>query len=382
MAQHDYDLANATGAAFRADLNSALAAILTVNSGATEPATRQAYMLWADTTAGQLKQRNAANNAWVVIGTLGSTNLGLVPNVGGTQANAVGSPTTASYGFQNDTNCGMYGAGTDVIGFTTNGTERARITAQGYLKASNNATYLGSTANQHELCSSDATAPVVVVRANSATFSNAALIVSAARNTTNSSFSAIRYDNTGANQSLFTVTDSGLIVSVGSYNSTTASAANLSIDLNGIIQRSTSSGIYKTDVQPVSESVVDSLLTLQPVRYRSLASNDNQDWSYYGLIAEEVAEVDPRLVHWGYREEDYEVATVEEQRYNEETEEVETVEVKRKQVKSGATLKPEGVQYDRIGVLALGLIQRHQQRIAELEDALVALEARIAALES
>lgn len=64
MAQHDYDLANQAGAAFRADLNNALAAIVSQNSGATAPTTTFAYQFWADTTAGVLKQRNAANTAW------------------------------------------------------------------------------------------------------------------------------------------------------------------------------------------------------------------------------------------------------------------------------------------------------------------------------
>jgi hypothetical protein len=79
MAQHDYSIANQSGLAFRQDLNNALAAIVSVNSGASEPSTTYAYQLWADTTAGQLKQRNAANSAWVVIGTLGSTGWGLAP---------------------------------------------------------------------------------------------------------------------------------------------------------------------------------------------------------------------------------------------------------------------------------------------------------------
>ena len=77
MAQHDYDIGNQTGSAFRADLNNALAAIVSVNSGAADPATMFAYQLYADTTNNLLKQRNAGNSGWVTIGTLGATNLGL-----------------------------------------------------------------------------------------------------------------------------------------------------------------------------------------------------------------------------------------------------------------------------------------------------------------
>jgi len=79
MAQHDYIIDNQSGLAFRQDLNNALAAIVSINSGASEPSTTYAYQLWGDTTTGLLKQRNAANSAWVTIGTLGSTGWGLAP---------------------------------------------------------------------------------------------------------------------------------------------------------------------------------------------------------------------------------------------------------------------------------------------------------------
>lgn len=72
MSQHDMDLANQTRSAFRTDLNAALVAIVGASSGATEPATKFAYQFWADTTTGILKQRNAANTAWISILTLSS----------------------------------------------------------------------------------------------------------------------------------------------------------------------------------------------------------------------------------------------------------------------------------------------------------------------
>ena len=78
MAQHDYVIANGTGAAVRSDINGALAAIATNNSGATEPTTTYAFQWWPDTTSGLLKIRNSANSAWVTVGTLASTNLGLI----------------------------------------------------------------------------------------------------------------------------------------------------------------------------------------------------------------------------------------------------------------------------------------------------------------
>ena len=84
MAQHDYIISNQSGAAFRADLNNGLAAIVSQNSGATQPSTTYAYQWWADTTTGLLKIRNAANSAWITTGTLADANLGLLPAAGGT----------------------------------------------------------------------------------------------------------------------------------------------------------------------------------------------------------------------------------------------------------------------------------------------------------
>jgi hypothetical protein len=96
MAQHDYIIANQSGAAFRSDLNNGLAAIVSQNSGAAQPSTTYAYQWWADTTTGLLKIRNAANNAWVTVGTLASTNLGLATLASPTFTGTVTIPSGAS----------------------------------------------------------------------------------------------------------------------------------------------------------------------------------------------------------------------------------------------------------------------------------------------
>ena len=67
MAQHDYDIANQSGSNFRADLNNALDAIVSNNSGSSQPSTTFAYEWWVDTSANLLKLRNSANNAWITL---------------------------------------------------------------------------------------------------------------------------------------------------------------------------------------------------------------------------------------------------------------------------------------------------------------------------
>jgi hypothetical protein len=70
MSQVDYTIANDTHTSVRADINATFAAIVTNNSGATEPTTTYAYQWWADTTTGILKMRNAANSAWISMFTI------------------------------------------------------------------------------------------------------------------------------------------------------------------------------------------------------------------------------------------------------------------------------------------------------------------------
>lgn len=75
MAQHDYSIANQGFPAFRSDLNNALSAIATTNSGATAPTTTFAHQLWIDTSANPsvLKIRNADNDAWISVADLNQT---------------------------------------------------------------------------------------------------------------------------------------------------------------------------------------------------------------------------------------------------------------------------------------------------------------------
>jgi hypothetical protein len=113
MAQHDYVISNGSGSAVRSDLNNALAAIVSINSGASGPSPTYSYQLWADTTAGVLKIRNGSNNAWITLRELDGT---LVIEAGTVSAPGV-------Y-FSGDTNTGIYSPGADQFAVATNGVER------------------------------------------------------------------------------------------------------------------------------------------------------------------------------------------------------------------------------------------------------------------
>ena len=80
MAQHDYVINNQSAPAARADINAVLQAIATTNSGATAPVNTFANMLWYDTAANQLKKRNEADSAWLILGTIDDTGGTFTPN--------------------------------------------------------------------------------------------------------------------------------------------------------------------------------------------------------------------------------------------------------------------------------------------------------------
>lgn len=119
---------------------------------------------------------------------------------------------------------------------------------------------------------------------------------------------------------------------------TTASAANCFLDGadSNRIYRSTSSARYKTDIRDLPEDRASALHKLRPILYKSLAEGDDKSLDWFGLIAEEVAEAEPRLVQYT------------------------------KDPETGALI-PDGVQYERISVLLVAEVQRLMHRIEVLE---------------
>jgi hypothetical protein len=63
-------------------------------NGTAAPASPTAYQFWYDTAAGLKKQRNAANDAWIVVGVLGATDDGHLALSGGTMTGDISLGTT------------------------------------------------------------------------------------------------------------------------------------------------------------------------------------------------------------------------------------------------------------------------------------------------
>ncbi len=113
---HDMIIDNGTGSAVRSDLNNALAALVSLSSSATEPSTKYAYQLWADTNTGILKIRNSANNAWIELLQLD-----------GTLTMEDGSASAPALAFRDDLDTGIFQGAANDLRITTGGSEVMRI---------------------------------------------------------------------------------------------------------------------------------------------------------------------------------------------------------------------------------------------------------------
>ena len=88
MAQADQSVQNATFPTVRADINNNLAALFTDSSGSTAPSVTVAFQDWIDTSGTNplWKKRNAANNAWITLGTIDGNDIafeGTLPDQSG-----------------------------------------------------------------------------------------------------------------------------------------------------------------------------------------------------------------------------------------------------------------------------------------------------------
>ena len=133
----DYNIANASGASVRSDLNAVFDAIKTLNSGGSDPSNTAAFMPYVYTAdSNNLKIRHAANNGFTTVGSVDSANLGLLPRSGGTMtgqlladdSSGAGSPALS---FDGDTDTGIFRVGANTMGFATAGVERVEISDSG-----------------------------------------------------------------------------------------------------------------------------------------------------------------------------------------------------------------------------------------------------------
>ena len=134
----NYTIENASGANVRIDLNAVFAAIQSSNSKSSDLAASQcvAGMPFLNTTTNILKIRNSSNGAFTEIGNIDQDNLGLLSKAGGTMTGAFladdsGTASAPAVSFDGDTDLGLFRKSANVMGFSSSGTERLIMDANG-----------------------------------------------------------------------------------------------------------------------------------------------------------------------------------------------------------------------------------------------------------
>jgi len=302
----------------------------------------------------------ASQGSDLTIATGGAITLSSDLTVGGDVIASDGSAGAPSLTFASDGDTGLYRVGANQIGFSAGGVELLSVGTDDVDVITGHLNMISNTGAQ-----------TMSLGEWSAGFDYAAvetpsMVVLMGNASDVNSQGFIRTKGTGSlglgtnNSTDLTITNGGQVALTAGYGFTTASSANLFLDANTKIYRSTSAAKYKTDVETMADEYADAILDLRPVWYKSLGQHDPSDWGYWGLIAEEVAAVDPRLVHYGVAE-SYEPATGAGGELLDPT--------------VADLTEPEGVQYERFVPHLINLVSRQR---ADIE----ALEARLAALES
>ena len=144
------------------------------------------------------------------------------------------------------------------------------------------------------------------------------------------------------NSTKFYISSTGVLYNQATYTNTTGNSANVSVpNSDGQFYRSVSSRKYKDNITTLTDALADKILDCRPVSYTSTCNADDKTKIFYGMIAEEVHEVDTSLVL-----------------YDNEPE----------------TPEPQGVQYDRFVPALINLVKRQKAQIETLEAKVATLE--------
>jgi hypothetical protein len=175
------------------------------------------------------------------------------------------------------------GANFGVLTFETSGTERMRITSGGYLKASNDSTYLGSTATYHELRSNAAAHSLVLTNSHASTPYGLSIVFTGSDpNNTTQNF----VDFVGSTTSRFIVYSNGNVVNTNNSYGAISDAK------------------LKENVVDASPKLED-LMQVQVRNFNYIGDDKKQ----LGVVAQELEEVFPSMIDESpdYEERDVEV---------------------------------------------------------------------------
>jgi hypothetical protein len=141
--------------------------------------------------------------------------------------------------------------------------------------------------------------------------------------------------------------------SKGTYDSTVSNSANISMGESYEFRRVSSSLRYKKDIRDIEEDLSETIVrSLRPVRFKAKPGHSSEkdlNREFFGFIAEEVHEVEPILA-----------TTSKVDPSDENSEEI-----------------PESVNYDRVAVPMLKVLQKHITVIEQLQSRIEQLESQL-----
>ena len=274
-------------------------------------------------------------------------NVNYTPSMPGKTAGGAGAP---AYSFVNDPDTGMYRSSSNEVAFSTGGTARVTIAADGTVDMTGPLKLGGGDtlpSDPQYSFSSDPDTGMYNVTANQLGFA------------------------VDGQRSLF-LDDNGQVALSRTYGSfTTAAAANMHIETNGRISRSTSSGKFKANIEPLETELANKIVDeTEWVYYQSTCTNDNSEWRHLGAIAEQIAPFAPWLLHWAPKE-DCGCETP--------TKLIDGVEHPddRKLDYHTCELEPTGIMYERFVAVLGAAAQNDRKRLKAAETELADLKARL-----
>ncbi|MBN2435570.1 MAG: tail fiber domain-containing protein [Spirochaetes bacterium] len=120
-----------------------------------------------------------------------------------------------------------------------------------------------------------------------------------------------------------------------------------------------SSKRFKKDIEDIEDQYSSVIYKLRPIWYRNKHTCEGKpELSHYGLIAEEVADLDPRYVGFGHLDED-----------------LKSVDEGEKKVED-CPLVPDGISYSRLIVPVIAEMQKHENKINSLIERIDKLEKK------
>lgn len=180
------------------------------------------------------------------------------------------------------------------------------------------------------------------------------------------------FRNTSGTNQLLIAASTGALTSLPTYNNTTT-GSTVVVTSTGLIRRTSSSIKYKKDVEDLAPSLAANAVDkLRPVWYRTKipSGDDKASWSHIGLIAEEVHEVEPRLVRYRTAEVIDEQKPVYDENGDRVLDEHGNPVFTTEQIERELEVpEPEDVDYARLSVLLLAEVKDLRARLARLEAA-------------